>query len=321
MSESTTSTTRHPILKVVILHEDSDVSQHVETLMMVVNATFEEVAEVCVKRWSFHQLERLDVRAMASHLGKDASILMVCTSSGQMIPESVTSWMERTYQSPHCLKPSIIRYWQGAEIREDFTWKMASIWNVPIVSEFSLNGSTCWEHFRLFVEQRLSRCMQGSEEECLEAEKQKNPPRARAEPVESHPMDQEIRDHAYYLWVEAGKPDGCHLEFWHQAEREIREAQAAAQMPEPVQQTHPNIKPHENNHPTDHHHWLPAAEFMHRIPRNLHAGSRNALLQHLARIPKKLLTISRHPCWQHKASRGGDFQARPANSNPHSYSL
>jgi hypothetical protein len=35
-------------------------------------------------------------------------------------------------------------------------------------------------------------------------------------------MDQAIRDHAYYLWMNAGRPDGRNLEFWHQAEREMQ---------------------------------------------------------------------------------------------------
>ena len=33
----------------------------------------------------------------------------------------------------------------------------------------------------------------------------------------------EIRDRAYALWVDAGSPDGRQDEFWHQAEAELAE--------------------------------------------------------------------------------------------------
>lgn len=35
--------------------------------------------------------------------------------------------------------------------------------------------------------------------------------------------DDDIRDRAYTLWIEAGSPDGRDLEFWHNAERELAE--------------------------------------------------------------------------------------------------
>ena len=35
--------------------------------------------------------------------------------------------------------------------------------------------------------------------------------------------DEDIRDRAYALWVEAGSPDGNDQHFWHQAERELAE--------------------------------------------------------------------------------------------------
>ena len=37
------------------------------------------------------------------------------------------------------------------------------------------------------------------------------------------PHDDEIRDRAYALWVEAGSPDGRDEEFWHRAQRELSE--------------------------------------------------------------------------------------------------
>ena len=37
------------------------------------------------------------------------------------------------------------------------------------------------------------------------------------------PHENDIRDRAYALWVEAGSPDGRGDEFWHRAERELSE--------------------------------------------------------------------------------------------------
>jgi hypothetical protein len=33
--------------------------------------------------------------------------------------------------------------------------------------------------------------------------------------------EQQIREHAYRLWQEAGSPDGGHEEFWHKAAQEL----------------------------------------------------------------------------------------------------
>ena len=38
-----------------------------------------------------------------------------------------------------------------------------------------------------------------------------------------HNDETKIRDRAYQLWDQAGRPDGRHEEFWHDAERELAE--------------------------------------------------------------------------------------------------
>lgn len=35
--------------------------------------------------------------------------------------------------------------------------------------------------------------------------------------------DEDIRDRAYALWVEAGSPEGNDQHFWHEAERQLAE--------------------------------------------------------------------------------------------------
>lgn len=39
------------------------------------------------------------------------------------------------------------------------------------------------------------------------------------------PTDQQISARAYELWEEAGRPEGRDLDFWHQAERELRQGE------------------------------------------------------------------------------------------------
>ena len=48
-----------------------------------------------------------------------------------------------------------------------------------------------------------------------------------------------VRHRAYELWVQAGRPDGKHQDFWEAAEREMRaqtrsQLNGAAPKPEPV---------------------------------------------------------------------------------------
>ena len=35
--------------------------------------------------------------------------------------------------------------------------------------------------------------------------------------------EDEIRERAHQLWEQAGKPDGQHEHFWHEAERQLRD--------------------------------------------------------------------------------------------------
>jgi hypothetical protein len=37
-----------------------------------------------------------------------------------------------------------------------------------------------------------------------------------------YPTDEQIRERAHRLWVEAGKPEDREQEFWHQAERQLQ---------------------------------------------------------------------------------------------------
>jgi hypothetical protein len=40
------------------------------------------------------------------------------------------------------------------------------------------------------------------------------------------PTEEQIRSRAFELWEQAGKPDGRAEEFWHLAERDLREKPA-----------------------------------------------------------------------------------------------
>ncbi len=41
----------------------------------------------------------------------------------------------------------------------------------------------------------------------------------------ANPLEEQIRARAYELWQQAGKPQGREDEFWHQAERALRETE------------------------------------------------------------------------------------------------
>jgi hypothetical protein len=42
------------------------------------------------------------------------------------------------------------------------------------------------------------------------------------------PTDEQIRSNAYYLWLSAGRPEGCADEHWSAAERALKAARARA---------------------------------------------------------------------------------------------
>jgi len=46
-------------------------------------------------------------------------------------------------------------------------------------------------------------------------------------------LEQRIRDRAYQLWEKAGRPDEQTEDFWHEAEQQIEQDDAASVMPQP----------------------------------------------------------------------------------------
>jgi len=41
----------------------------------------------------------------------------------------------------------------------------------------------------------------------------------------AHPTEEQIRKRAFELWEQVGKPEGREDEFWHQAQRELQDAE------------------------------------------------------------------------------------------------
>ncbi len=297
MSEPATIITNRPTLTAVVLHEESDANEHADTVLRIVQMMFCEVADLRVKHWSFHHLERLDVRAMACHQGKEAAILIVCSSSEKGIPESVSTWMERTYKSSLGSKPLIIRLQRNDAAEDDCIHKIASTWKVPLLSDFSLGSSDSWEQLRIFLEGWLRNRVEEYESEDLPSQKTKRNPSSHAEDGAFCPINQAIRDRAYQLWVSAGRPDGRNIDFWHEAEREVQNSTPASEAPQDQSQPFPNPNTHENNTANPDLRCRPTPDLMHRIPSDVTPRPSNALLQHLARIPQELLA-------RHFQSRG-----------------
>lgn len=274
--------TNRRVLTATILHEDAQSPKHAETVIQVLETMIRETANMAVKRWSFHHLERLDVRAMASHQSHDTAVLIVC-SHGEKLPECVSTWMERTYQSPHTVKPLIISLHHRECEVSVFTERMASLWNVPRLTDFSYGESSCWEQLRDFIEHRLCLLEHETDEDIDTSEKR---PRSLTAPLTKDgmsPADQAIRDRAYQLWVEAGRPDGKANDFWHQAEREITAKHFLKK------------QKHENHNPSTGRVGNPALERLLKLPSHLVTGPRNAVLQHLARASQKCIgSYTRH---------------------------
>jgi hypothetical protein len=51
------------------------------------------------------------------------------------------------------------------------------------------------------------------------------------------PTEDQIRARAYELWEQAGKPDNRGLEFWHQAEKEMKEMESLREIANEPQPT------------------------------------------------------------------------------------
>jgi hypothetical protein len=278
-----------PSIGVLVLHENDTPSILANTLLSGLQDMFQDVVQWRLRHWSFHQLERLDIRAMAGHLGKEATVLILCKTTHEEMPESLTTWLERTFQSPQQAKPMIICLEQDDSVAKAYSAKLAANWKVPLVCHFDSATAQCWQEVRDFIEHHISGINQEVEEELATPEKTLRGPCSGPLALPNICPNQAIRDRAYELWVSAGSPDGKAQHFWFLAEKQIHGTQNTSSQPTEDISISPNKQTYENTSPTAGFRYQPAIELMLKLSSILVTGPRDALLQHLARAPQELL--------------------------------
>jgi hypothetical protein len=117
-------------VSMIILH-DGDATEAREKLSGRLAAMFHIHANTRIRVWSFHQLERLDFRAMASRLAKKASVLAVAATGHDAPPHHVRRWIEHACRSVEHAKPVLISLEPGAFGCAAYLHALSSRWGTP----------------------------------------------------------------------------------------------------------------------------------------------------------------------------------------------
>ncbi len=231
---------------------------------------------LCIKSWAFHELERLDLRAMTRHLAAKAWILVLATDRRDDPPDHIKEWIHQSFSSALAPKPIVIGLHANSLECTHYLQTLARSWDSPFFACSTLASQAGKRQIRELMRERWDAALVTGEQDTVKPRPRTHP----TSPSNEQPVTtQEIRDLAYTLWLAADRPSGGISGFLMLAAARL---QAARESFNTAMHPFPN---HENHtHSTGSNSRL-HPEFMLGFQTRLHAGARPPLLQHLAQTP------------------------------------
>lgn len=230
--------------------------------------------EICINSWTFHELERLDFRAMARRRAANASIFVLAADRLDDPPTHIKAWIQQSFTAAAPSKPLVIGLKTNSSKCTSYLQTLANSWDRPLLTSDDLVSQVGRDQFRQLLHQRLASSVEQAAVDHVSA---KPLPSSQKSNISQPEITQEIRDLAYTLWLAAGRPKGGISGFFMLAAARL---QAAKQTPCPLQ-PYPNHEDHP--HPTSSDSRV-RTELLLRFQDRLPAREQSPLLQHLARV-------------------------------------
>jgi hypothetical protein len=266
---------RASIPHAVVLHDEKpeqDLIKVCETLFHAAN----EHKGFQINHWAFHELERLDRRAMARHRSANALVFILTSKQRGDPPCHIKEWIRQSFTAGLAPKPLVIGLHTNSLECTRYLQTLAKSWESPLLTCSDLTRQSGKKRLHQLLNQRFATRV---EEAALDQDSARPLPRFQ----DSHPKQpvttQEIRDLGYTLWLSAGRPEGGISGFLMLAAARLQAAkETCAITPQPFpnheHHTHPNgfdsrVRP----------------ELMLGFQTRFPTESQPPLLQHLARIP------------------------------------
>ena len=295
-------------LAVSAIHDGYQAELQVHQVLVSLRSALAEEPAIVFHSWGVGKLEAApDIRADSLRRGASADLIIVSTSHQTELPDHVRRWLDAVLQDQPAPRALLVAISGGpqASSRRLFTEmieKTARRWQTDSVVFESPQEPAGLPT----IASAVARCLLTRSEahhlpHSLLSDQAMSPPIS--EPhimnrVDSSLTPQEIeavREIAYHLWLDAGRPAGREVEFWLQAEVQVQRQTARRRsrrhLPAPsnqflIHQPSKKHKHHENPPPTHRHRFRSSPlQLLQPVSTHIRPERRTGHLPHLVRLP------------------------------------
>lgn len=228
-----------PHFSVVAILDGHQAEMRVQEAFRWLRESFNGDVKMHFNAWNFCKLEVLDTRAMSVRIGASADIIMIAVTGAASVPDHVQRWIESIYQQQRQNRALLIALEDDRYSLRSHTNTLCSY--VQQEAQRWQTGFMCCQDFqhpthRKFIIHMINLRLN---EVALQEEGDISMPSApdTSGTVQEPDRPQSfleaqagvrqadiphIREAAYQLWLDAGRPAGRELEFWLQAESLIK---------------------------------------------------------------------------------------------------
>lgn len=232
-----------PSFTVVAVHDTLAGEARVNQAFDWLYQSFKADVSMVFQSWSLAKLEVPNIRSMAIHSAADADIILFVTSGGLKPTEQLKRWLESVMHHQREYRALLVTLSDDVALQSADLDSMCSFIQLEAqrwrTSSISCHHMAEPRHRQILLRQ-INRKLQRSNEE--DEEDLKNT--SHAEPIQDTNLSDfpksirdyqgemkttdihKIRELAYDLWIQEGRPAGREIDFWLRAEHQL---QAAAQ--------------------------------------------------------------------------------------------
>ena len=245
-------------LSVVAIQEGFPAEMRVNQAFTWIHQSFRHDFRIAFNSWNFGDLETSgEAREMAVRSARSSDIIIVATSCARPVPDFVKIWLEEIIGQQRDNRALLVALENDDHSVKSHTntlseqlQRVAGRWQAEFVCCEDLQQPMSRQFILRFINDRIHDTVAGidlvTENNPTEAESTLNLKLQSMNQSQSNMTPaqiQEIRGYAYHLWLQADRPAGKEIDFWLQAEEQVRQAAADQLNQQSTAKTIPLSKP------------------------------------------------------------------------------
>lgn len=246
------------VLSVVAIQEGFPAEMRVNQAFTWIHQSFRHDFRIAFNSWNFGDLKTsVEVRETAVRSARSSDIIIVATSCARPVPDYVKIWLEEIMGQQRDNRALLVALENDDHSVKSHTntlseqlMRVAGRWQAEFVSCEDLHQPMSRQFILRFINDRIFHSVLGkdhsSENNPTDADNTLNLKLQSMNQSQSDmtPLQiQEIRDYAYHLWIQADRPPGKEIDFWLQAEDQVKRAAAEQLARQSTAKTVPSCNP------------------------------------------------------------------------------